>query len=100
MFKSAKFSLSNGRLEEFAGIYGLIFNNQTFIILFCGIATYVGRHSSTVINMIGEVAGRLHHRGPDGSGVFHIGSTVLAHRRLSIIDIAGENNPYTAKSVI
>ena len=52
MFKSAKFSLSDGRLEEFAGIYGLIFNNQTFIILFCGIATYVGRHSSTVTETI------------------------------------------------
>lgn len=52
MFKSAKFSLSNGRLEEFAGIYGLIFNNQTFIILFCGIATYVGRHSNTVTETI------------------------------------------------
>ena len=43
--------------------------------------------------MIGEVAGRLHHRGPDGSGAFHIGSTVLAHRRLSIIDIAGGKQP-------
>ncbi len=59
----------------------------------CGIATYVGRQSSIVTDMIDGVAGRLHHRGPDDSGVFHIGSTVLAHRRLSIIDVAGGKQP-------
>lgn len=43
--------------------------------------------------MIDGVAGRLHHRGPDDSGVLHMGSTVLAHRRLSIIDVAGGKQP-------
>ncbi|MFQ5682125.1 MAG: asparagine synthase B [Candidatus Binatia bacterium] len=59
----------------------------------CGIATYVGCQSSTVTNMMDGIAGRLQHRGPDDSGVFHVGSTVLAHRRLSIIDVAGGKQP-------
>jgi asparagine synthase (glutamine-hydrolysing) len=43
--------------------------------------------------MIDGVAERLHHRGPDDSGLLHNGSTVLAHRRLSIIDVAGGKQP-------
>ena len=36
---------------------------------------------------------RLHHRGPDGTGVFIDGAVGLAHARLSIIDIAGGQQP-------
>ena len=64
----------------------------------CGITTYVGRQSSSVVKMIDGVAQRLHHRGPDGSGLLHSGSTVLAHRRLSIIDIAGGKQPLCNES--
>ncbi len=35
----------------------------------------------------------LHHRGPDGTGVFVADSVGLAHARLSIIDIAGGAQP-------
>jgi asparagine synthase (glutamine-hydrolysing) len=35
----------------------------------------------------------LHHRGPDGSGVQVRGQAVLAHARLSIIDLAGGAQP-------
>jgi len=59
----------------------------------CGITTYVGRQSSSVAKTIDEVADRLQHRGPDDFGLLHSGSTVLAHRRLSIIDIAGGKQP-------
>jgi asparagine synthase (glutamine-hydrolysing) len=39
---------------------------------------------------------RLSHRGPDAQGVETIGSAVLGHRRLSIIDIRGSNQPMRA----
>ncbi len=35
----------------------------------------------------------LHHRGPDGHGVWHEGPVGLAHARLSIIDLAGGAQP-------
>ncbi len=44
----------------------------------------------------GELAamiGRLHHRGPDGSGFLMDGPVGLAHARLSIIDLAGGQQP-------
>jgi len=49
--------------------------------------------SSSVAKTIDEVANRLQHRGPDDFGLLHTGSTVLAHRRLSIIDIARGKQP-------
>jgi asparagine synthase (glutamine-hydrolysing) len=36
---------------------------------------------------------RLHHRGPDGTGLFTDGPIGLAHARLSIIDLAGGDQP-------
>ena len=36
---------------------------------------------------------RLRHRGPDGAGYFIDGNVGLAMRRLSIIDIAGSDQP-------
>jgi asparagine synthase (glutamine-hydrolysing) len=59
---------------------------------------YVGRQSSSVAEMIDGVAERLHHRGPDDSGLLHSGSTVLAHRRLSIIDVAEGKQPLCNES--
>ena len=59
----------------------------------CGIMTYVGPRSGSVAQMIDGVAERLHHRGPDDSGLLHSGSSVLAHRRLSIVDVAGGKQP-------
>lgn len=44
----------------------------------------------------GELAamiGRLHHRGPDGTGLLIDGAVGLAHARLAIIDIAGGDQP-------
>ncbi len=36
---------------------------------------------------------RLHHRGPDGHGSRRIGRTWLGHTRLSIVDVAGGDQP-------
>src|SRR5688572_14570825 len=35
----------------------------------------------------------LHHRGPDGEGVFVDGNVGLGHRRLSIVDVAHGSQP-------
>ncbi len=61
----------------------------------CGITTYLGRQSNSVAETIDEVADRLEHRGPDDFGLLHNGSTVLAHRRLSIIDLESGKQPLT-----
>src|SRR4051812_5965484 len=36
---------------------------------------------------------RLHHRGPDGLGLYEDGQAGLAHARLSIIDLEGGSQP-------
>ena len=42
---------------------------------------------------LATMIGRLHHRGPDGSGIWLDGGIGLAHARLSIIDLAGGQQP-------
>ncbi|MEX0900012.1 MAG: asparagine synthase (glutamine-hydrolyzing) [Gammaproteobacteria bacterium] len=60
----------------------------------CGIAGILKFGSQPVertrLNAMGE---SIHHRGPDDGGVEIAGRVGLAHRRLSIIDIAGGHQP-------
>ena len=61
----------------------------------CGIAGIFahrgGRDAAT--RLIEEMTGRLQQRGPDGAG-YHVDDTVaLGHRRLSIIDLEGGDQP-------
>jgi asparagine synthase (glutamine-hydrolysing) len=63
----------------------------------CGIAGYVGRVHP---GLGAEMASLLRHRGPDEGGETFLESpggttAVLAHRRLSIIDIPGGHQPQT-----
>ncbi|MBV9157279.1 MAG: asparagine synthase (glutamine-hydrolyzing), partial [Acidobacteriaceae bacterium] len=46
-------------------------------------------HAPTLERMIEAI----HHRGPDGHGIYDGGSALLGHRRLSIIDVAGGHQP-------
>ncbi len=58
----------------------------------CGISGVVGSLRSERATLL-RMNDALHHRGPDGEGVFwneHVG---LAMRRLAIIDVAGGNQP-------
>jgi len=64
----------------------------------CGIAGYVGALHP---GLGGRMAARLAHRGPDddGESVLECGGkvAVLAHRRLSIIDLAGGHQPQASE---
>lgn len=62
----------------------------------CGFVGFTGNKdyaTPEIANACGEL---IRHRGPDGDGVFIDGETVLSHRRLSIIDIAGGAQPMTS----
>ncbi len=48
---------------------------------------------NAVNDILATMIARLHHRGPNGTGVFVDGPVGLAHARLSIIDLAGGAQP-------
>jgi asparagine synthase (glutamine-hydrolysing) len=57
----------------------------------CGIVGYVGAKGEETI--VRRMADRIVHRGPDGHGYFTDDHVALGARRLSIIDLAGSNQP-------
>jgi asparagine synthase (glutamine-hydrolysing) len=61
----------------------------------CGIAGILKFNANAVVEEARLVGMRdkLVHRGPDGAGVVVRGNVGLAHRRLSIIDLAGGHQP-------
>ena len=62
----------------------------------CGIAGFLafdGRPADP--GVLAAMGASLAHRGPDGDGTFRDGGLGLAHRRLSILDIAGGAQPMT-----
>jgi asparagine synthase (glutamine-hydrolysing) len=60
----------------------------------CGIVGIVQFDSSPVDReLLGRMLGAIGHRGPDESGVYVDGPAGLAHARLSIIDLAGGQQP-------
>ena len=58
----------------------------------CGICGFSGIEQPGLIESMAET---LRHRGPDNSGFAHDGDVALGHRRLSIIDVAGGQQPLT-----
>ena len=63
----------------------------------CGIVAYQGPEGSNWMCVVGALAERLHHRGPDGRGVHGSTPAVLAHTRLSIIDVEGGHQPLVSR---
>ena len=59
----------------------------------CGIVALDGSLSPPLRSSIGAMTATLHHRGPDGEGLFADGVAALGHRRLAIIDRAGGAQP-------
>lgn len=61
----------------------------------CGIAGYYGYGADEALLL--EMNKCIEHRGPDGSGIYTQDNVGLAHRRLSIIDVAhGQEPMYSA----
>lgn len=61
----------------------------------CGIAGILsnGASSPPTPSELAAMIGQLHHRGPDGTGIYCEGGIGLAHARLSIIDLSGGDQP-------
>lgn len=59
----------------------------------CGIVASVGPAPLADLAFVEDLAHRLRHRGPDDAGVVAARDHVLAHTRLSIIDVAGGHQP-------
>ena len=57
----------------------------------CGIVGYAGAPGDE--RLVRRMADRIVHRGPDGEGYFAGDTVALGARRLSIIDLAGSNQP-------
>lgn len=56
----------------------------------CGIAGYTGRLAEGVLERMAQA---IAHRGPDAVGYHHDGMVHLAHRRLSVVDLAQGGQP-------
>ncbi|MGC4155020.1 MAG: asparagine synthase (glutamine-hydrolyzing) [Propionicimonas sp.] len=59
----------------------------------CGICGIVTNGPEPDLTVVTAMMGRLHHRGPDGSGYLRDHRAVLGHTRLSLIDFAGGAQP-------
>jgi asparagine synthase (glutamine-hydrolysing) len=62
----------------------------------CGLLTFISSRGDAGVyrQAIAEALESLHHRGPDETGVELVGTDVIfAHKRLSIIDVAGSHEP-------
>ena len=59
----------------------------------CGIAGIVSEDSKKYKNNIEKMLKSLSHRGPDERGVFYFNNCVLAHTRLSIVDLQTGKQP-------
>lgn len=61
--------------------------------IMCGIIAYLGVDEGIKPEQIERQADLLRHRGPDGAGLQQQGQSIVAHRRLAIIDVAGGQQP-------
>src|SRR4051812_16025995 len=60
----------------------------------CGIAGYVKEPDAPANPaLIRQMCDRITHRGPDAEGYYFDAQAILGHRRLSIIDVAGGDQP-------
>src|SRR5438309_10573013 len=59
----------------------------------CGIAFSTRSRRAVDAQELVRMRATMTHRGPDDCGIFNQGRVGLAHRRLSIIDVAGGHQP-------
>src|SRR6185503_9849095 len=61
----------------------------------CGIVSLEGPLDPRLRLAIGSMTSTIHHRGPDGQGVWTHDTAAFGHRRLAIIDREGGAQPMT-----
>lgn len=59
----------------------------------CGVAGIFSKRGEASRSQLLEMAGELRHRGPDGTGLLLDGSFGMVNTRLSIVDLAGGDQP-------
>lgn len=61
----------------------------------CGIAGIVDitKQGRADLSLVRQMCDRIRHRGPDGDGFYSASNAVIGMRRLSIIDVAGSDQP-------
>ncbi len=59
----------------------------------CGIYGFYLRREQALQQRLQDADRLLHHRGPDGSGIYQEGALAIGHTRLSIIDLSGGHQP-------
>ncbi|UKI26919.1 MAG: hypothetical protein L6V91_09445 [Bacilli bacterium] len=59
----------------------------------CGINGIISKDKKIRKKLIKDMNDMTLHRGPDAEGIFAEGDVALGQRRLSIIDLAGGNQP-------
>jgi asparagine synthase (glutamine-hydrolysing) len=65
----------------------------------CGIAGYYDSNASTNREVLKQMTGKLHHRGPDANGYYYDSLVGLGHQRLKIIDLSdAANQPMTSRN--
>lgn len=62
----------------------------------CGIVGLIGENPALASTIVGAMAKRIHHRGPDGGGVAVHGDAVIGMRRLAIVDLAHGQQPMSS----
>jgi len=63
----------------------------------CGIAAIFDPGDKVSPAVLERVVASLRHRGPDGESTRQLGPAALVHTRLSIIDVAGGDQPFTSE---
>lgn len=69
----------------------------------CGIAGFIDSSlaNDSGLDIIRGMLQKIHHRGPESSGVYREGSLFLGHNRLKIIDLSDEaNQPFHYKDLV
>ena len=59
----------------------------------CGICGVIGLAGEEGTRLVDQMTASIHHRGPDETGQFAEGGVALGHKRLSIIDLGGGQQP-------
>lgn len=59
----------------------------------CGISGIVAGSAERYMQVQQNMVVSMHHRGPDGNGIYHFDNCILGHNRLSIVDLESGGQP-------